>query len=77
MRPRLTDRIMARFEKTRLDVVSAVLILLGLYALAGLGYAAWMHSEESVVIWTAIAVVAFVGAFGYQTFAARKKGRTR
>jgi hypothetical protein len=66
---------MPRFEKTRLHVVAAVLILLGLYAIAGLCYAAWMHSPESVTVWAVVAVVAFAGAAAYQSFVARKRKR--
>jgi hypothetical protein len=66
---------MARFEKTRLHVASAVLILLGLYAVAGLCYAAWMRSSESVTVWAIVAVVAFAGATVYQSYVARKRKR--
>jgi hypothetical protein len=64
---------MPRFEKTRLHVVAAVLILLGLYATAGLAYAAWMHSRESVVTWAIVAVLAFGAAFAFQGYVARRR----
>ncbi len=67
---------MARFVKTRLHVVSAVLILLGLYALAGLAWSLWVHSDAAVTVWIAIAVFAFVGAFANQTWVAKKRRRT-
>ena len=68
---------MARFEKTRLHVVSAVLILLGLYACAGIGYAAWVHSAQSTMIWAVIAIVSFVAAFANQARIAKKRRRTQ
>jgi len=52
-----------------------VLVLLGLYALAGLGYAAWVHSDDSVAIWTGIAVGAFIAAFAYHRFVTIPKNR--
>ena len=67
---------MSTFKKTSLHVVSAVLLLLALYATAGLGYAAWVHSEDSVVVWAVIAVSAFIGAFAWQTWIAKKRRRT-
>ncbi len=67
---------MPRFQKTRLHVVSAVLILLGLYALAGLGYALWSHSPESVTIWAVTAIVAFVAAVVFQRVVAARRDRT-
>jgi len=68
---------MARFVKTNLHVVSAVLGLLGLYATAGLVYALWKHSEDSVAIWATIAVGAFIAAFAWQSVVAKKRRRTQ
>ena len=67
---------MARFEKTRIHPVTAVLILLGLYAFAGLAYAAWLRSTESVLTWVVIGGFAFVAAYGYQRYVAARRGRT-
>lgn len=67
---------MARFVKTRLHVVSAVLVLLGLYALAGLAYSLWAHSQESVTVWVGVIVFAFVGAYANQAWVAKKRRRT-
>ncbi len=64
---------MARFEKTRVHPASAVLFLLGLYALAGLGYAAFSGSRESVAIWAVIALLAFIASFAYQRFVSRRR----
>ena len=64
---------MSRFQKTRLHVVSAVAVLLVLYALAGLAYAAWVHSDESVVAWGVIAVVALLVAVANQWRVNRKR----
>jgi hypothetical protein len=66
---------MARFQKTRIHAASAVLCLLGLYALAGLVYAAWVHSDESVGIWAGIAVAAFVAAFAIQRYITARQSR--
>ncbi len=68
---------MALFVKTRLHVVSAVLILLGLYSIAGLAWSLWMHSEESVIVWVVIVIVAFAGAFANQAWIAKKRRRTQ
>ena len=67
---------MARFEKTRLHVVSAVLILLGLYATGGLFDALWTHSDESVAFWAVVAVLGFVAAAAFQTVMAKKRRPT-
>ncbi len=67
---------MARFKKTTLHVVSAVAILLGLYATAGLIYALWNHAEDATVAWSVIAIVAFVTAFAWQSWIAKKRRRT-
>jgi hypothetical protein len=67
--------IMARFQKTRIHPATAVLVLLGLYALAGLGYAAWAHSPDAVTVWAIVAVLAFVAAFGYQRYVIGKRRR--
>ena len=67
---------MARFEKTRLHVVSAVLILLGLYAVGGLAHALWTHSDESVTFWAVVAVFGFLAAAGFQTVMAKKRRPT-
>ena len=66
---------MARFRKTTLHVVSAVLILLGLYALAGLGYAAWVHNGDSMMFWTLVAAGGFGAAIANQVFQNRKRRR--
>jgi hypothetical protein len=73
----MADRIMARFVKTKLHVVSAVLALLGLYASAGLVYALWKHSEDSVAIWATIAVAAFIAAYAWQYVVAKRRRRTQ
>ncbi len=66
---------MARFQKSRLHVIAAVLVLLGLYALGGLVYAFAVHSRESVEIWAAVAGLAFVAAVVYQRYSATKRRR--
>ena len=68
---------MARFEKTRLHVVSAVLIMLGLYSAAGLAYAAWTHSAQSITVWAVIAIVSFFAAWANQVRVAKKRRRTQ
>ncbi len=68
---------MARFEKTRIHPATAVLLLLGLYALAGLGYAAWIRSTDSVMTWAVIGVVAFIASFVYQRYVTLKRNRDR
>ncbi len=68
---------MPLFQKTRLHVVSAVAILLVLYALAGLGYAAWVRSPESVTTWAVIAVGAALVAVANQWRVNRKGRLTR
>ena len=64
---------MTRFQKTRLHVVSAVALLLVVYALAGLGYAAYVHSDESVVAWSVIAAAAAFVALANQWRVNRKR----
>ncbi|MEO8938092.1 MAG: hypothetical protein ABI277_08095 [Burkholderiaceae bacterium] len=66
---------MARFKKTTLHVVSAVAILLGIYATAGFVYALWTHADDAIVAWALIAVVAFVTAFTWQAYIAKKRRR--
>ena len=66
---------MARFQKTRIRAVSAVSFLLALYALAGMAYAAWMHSPESVAIWAVIAGLASIFGLAYHAYV-MKKGRS-
>ena len=66
---------MARFEKTRLHWYTAGLLLFGLYALAGLGYAAYVGSTTSVTIWAVLAALAFVGALVFQKTVGSKKKR--
>lgn len=68
---------MLRFEKTALHPVSAVLLLIGLYALAGLAYAAVVHSAHSVAIWTIVAVLAFLASAAYQRYVTKKRSRVR
>jgi hypothetical protein len=68
---------MARFEKTRIHPATAVLLLLALYALAGLGYAAWMHSTDAVMTWAVIGVVALIASFVYQRYVTQKRKRDR
>ena len=75
MRRPSTERIMPRFEKTPLHPGSAVLILLGLYAIAGAGYAWWVHSHESILIWIVVAVLAFIASVGYQRYVRNKRRR--
>ena len=72
---RAHDPIMPRFQKTRLHAATAVLGLVGLYALAGLCYAAWMHSSESVTVWAVVAALAFTAAVVHQSYVARKRKR--
>ena len=67
---------MARFKKTTLHVVSAVATLLGIYATAGLLYALWTHAADAMVAWAVIAIVAFVTAFAWQAYIAKKRRRT-
>ena len=67
---------MPRFEKTPLHPASAVLILLGLYALAGLGYALWAHSDESALIWIVVAILAFIASAIYQRHVRRRRRAT-
>ncbi len=66
---------MARFQKTRVHYVSAVLFMLSLYAVAGLGYALWMHSAESVTVWAVIAVGALAASIAHQAWVAKKRRR--
>ena len=73
MRLPVPPRIMPRFEKTPLHPASAVLILLGLYALVGLGYALWAHSEESALIWVTVAVLAFIASAVFQRVVRRRR----
>ncbi len=64
---------MARFEKTRIHWYTAGLFLLGVYAIAGLVYAAIAHSNESMAIWAVVAVIAFIGSFAFQAYIRRKR----
>ena len=76
MRPRrLRDNPapMARFEKTRVHVATATLGLLGLYAIGGLVYSAWSGSPEALMVWAAIAILAFAAAVVLQRFVERKR----
>lgn len=66
---------MPRFQKTRLHPATAVLLLLVVYALGGLAYAAWMHSTESVAIWAIIAGLALVASIAYQRYVAARRRR--
>ena len=67
---------MARFVKTRLHWISATLVLLGLYALAGLGYALWVHGESSITFWCVLAVAAFAASIAHQAWIEKKRRRT-
>ena len=67
---------MARFEKTRIHPVTAVLFLLTFYALAGAAYAAWARSTASVTIWLTVAVLATVAALIVQRYVATQRKRT-
>lgn len=64
---------MARFVKTQVHVVSAVLFLVALYAMAGLAYSAWTRSADAAVTWAVVAGVALVASFGYQRIVAKKR----
>lgn len=64
---------MVHFEKTRMHPVSAVLILLGLYALTGVAYAAYMGSADSAVLWAIVATLAFVASAAYQRYVTKKR----
>ena len=68
---------MVRFEKTRIHAASAALFLIGLYALAGVAYAAVMRSADSTVIWAVVAVVAFLASAAYQRYVTKKRSRAR
>ena len=68
---------MVRFEKTRIHAASAVLFLLGLYALAGGTYAAVMRSAGSTAIWVSVAVLAFLASAAYQRHVTKKRSRAR
>jgi fatty acid desaturase len=63
---------MPRFEKTPIQWPAAGLFLIGLYALAGLGYAAYLHSGESIVTWAIVAAIAFVASFVWHNFITRR-----
>ncbi len=65
---------MPRFEKTRLHPATAVLILFGCYALAGLAYAAWARSADSVLIWAVLAAFAFAAALAWHWKTRRQRG---
>ena len=65
---------MPRFRKTTIHWYTAGLLLFGLYALAGLVYAAISHSTESVAIWAAVAIFAFGASFVFQTYIKRRRG---
>ncbi len=77
MRSLFRNRFMARFEKTRLHVLSAVLILLGLYATAGLLHALWIRDDTSSVVWLVVALVGYAAAIAFQTYTAKKRRRTQ
>lgn len=64
---------MARFVKTQVHVVSAVLFLVALYAIAGLGYSAWIRSTDAAVTWAIVAGVALLASFAYQRIVAKNK----
>ena len=66
---------MARFQKTRVHYISAVLFLLALYAVAGLCYALWAHSDESATAWAVIAVGALIASLAHQAWVAKKRRR--
>ncbi len=68
---------MVRFEKTRIHPASAVLFLLGLYGLAGAAYAAFMRTPDAVMIWTIVAVLAFIASAVYQRRVTKKRSRTQ
>jgi len=53
---------MARFEKTRIHWISAALGLVALYSIAGLGYAAYAGSRDSVAIWAIVGGAASIAA---------------
>jgi len=72
-----SDEIMVQFEKTRIHAVSAVLFLLGLYALAGGAYAVFMGSGDSTVIWAIVATLAFIASAAYQRYVTKKRTRAR
>lgn len=57
---------MPRFEKTRIHWIAAVLFLLGIYGLAGLGYAAYADNPQSMTFWGVLAVVAIVAGLVFQ-----------
>ena len=67
---------MARFEKTRLHVVSAVLLLVGLYALAGLAHAAWIGAGDAMATWAVVAALALLASFAFQQRVGKKKRPT-
>lgn len=64
---------MVSFEKTRVHVISAVLFLLGLYALAGVAYAAFARSVDATVGWAIVAVLAFIASAAYQRHVKKKR----
>ena len=68
---------MVRFEKTRIHPVSAVLFLLGLYALAGVAYAAFMRSADSTVVWAIVAALSFIASAVYQRYVSKKRSRAQ
>ncbi len=67
------DDIMVTFEKTRIHAISAVLFLLGLYALAGVAYAAFARSADATVAWAIVAALAFIASAFYQRYAKKKR----
>ena len=67
--------IMVRFEKTRIHPASAALILVGLYASAGLAYAGLVRSADSAAIWAIVAILSFIAAAAYQRYVSRKRRR--
>jgi hypothetical protein len=66
---------MPRFQKTRVHWLAAGFFLFGLYALAGLVYAAVAHGQESVITWAIVAVIAFTASFVWQRVIARRRAR--
>ncbi|MGI9025853.1 MAG: hypothetical protein ACR2GP_09770 [Burkholderiaceae bacterium] len=66
---------MVSFEKTRIHVVSAVLFLFGLYALAGVAYAALARSADSIMVWAIVAALAFIASAAYQRRAKNRRSR--
>jgi hypothetical protein len=59
---------MSRFQKTAVQWPAAGLFLIGLYALAGLAYAAFVHGGDSATAWAVIAAIAFIASFAWHRF---------